>query len=387
MPTVGAPVRARAIAEPGIDAAMPAALTRWFRTHRRPLPWRADRDPYRLWIAEVLLQQTRVEQALPYFDRFITRFPTVEALAAAPVGAVLKVWEGAGYYGRAHRLSAAARVVVRERGGRLPRSAAEWATLPGVGPYIAAAIASLAFDEPVVALEANGIRIAARLVAETRAVDRPPVRRRLVGALAARLPRRAPGRFNEAMMELGETVCLPRRPRCERCPLASMCRGRQEFPDPGSIPYRTGRRPRSVVAVAVVAAQWRRRWLVHRRPAGGLLGGLWEFPGGKVEPGERPEDAARREWTEETGLPPPRLRRVGTLVHDYTHFRVRLHLWRGALPSGAGRPPTPPAHRWVTEAEFGALPRPRATIRAFGLLAGRREDDLSGIEDPVRVAR
>ncbi|HEY6238833.1 MAG TPA: A/G-specific adenine glycosylase, partial [Thermoplasmata archaeon] len=202
-----------------VDPPATRALLRWFDRHRRPLPWRRDRDPYRIWVAEVLLQQTRVAQAQPYFDRFIARFPTVGSLARAPLTDVLKVWEGAGYYARARHLHAAARWVVRDGGGRLPQEVAALEELPGVGPYIARAIASLAFDVDVVALEANGLRVAARWTLERGDLRRSAVRRRLEAALSDRRSRRRPGAFNEALMELGETVCLPVAPRCGACPV------------------------------------------------------------------------------------------------------------------------------------------------------------------------
>jgi A/G-specific adenine glycosylase len=179
-----------------VSPALAVALLRWFRTHRRPLPWRQNPDPYRIWVAEVLLQQTRVAQAGPYFERFLTRFPTIEALAQAEVGDVLKAWQGAGYYARARHLHAAARKVRDEFGGILPSTVPELESLPGVGPYIARAVASLAFDAPAVALEANGLRVAARWTREVGDLRAAPVRNRLEAVLTSLLPDREAGRFN-----------------------------------------------------------------------------------------------------------------------------------------------------------------------------------------------
>lgn len=339
-------------------------LLRWFRSHRRDLPWRRDRDPYRVWLAEVLLQQTRVAQALPYFDRFVTRFPTVQHLAGASEQQVLKVWAGAGYYGRARHLREAALEIVGSRGGRFPTSASGWAELPGVGPYIAAAVASLAFGEPVVAMDANVRRIATRLTGERGDVRAPAVRQRLEGFLALQLPRRNPGDFNEGLMELGETVCLPRRPACGRCPLHRGCRARLDLPDPGALPRRFARKPRRHVRASVVALRCGDRWLVQQRAATGLLGGLWEFPGGKWNRGERALTAARRELTEETGLAPPRLDAVSVVNHSYSHFSVELHLFRGDYPPPRPKLREPRRQRWVTWREFDRLPLPQATVRA-----------------------
>lgn len=346
-------------------------LLRWFDGHRRPLPWRRDPDPYRIWVAEVLLQQTRVAQAAPYFERFTERFPTVEALAASDRQSVLKLWEGAGYYGRARRLHAAAREVVTRHGGRLPESPAALAQLPGVGPYVAAAIASLAFDAPVVALEANGRRVAARLTLERGDPHRPVVRRRLERALLAYLPQVRAGAFNEAIMELGETICRPVAPRCPLCPLRPECRSFRELSDPGSIP-RARRRPgRPHVVAAIVVAERGGRWLVRRRPPEGLLGGLWEFPGGKPRPREPLAVAARRELREEAGVSVRGLTRVGVVRHAYSHFSVELHVFRGRATGRVRSERHDAPLRWVTPRAFDRLPRPMATIKALRLITPR----------------
>jgi A/G-specific adenine glycosylase len=361
-----------------LPAALAPALLAWFDTARRPLPWRRSRDPYRIWVAEVLLQQTRVAQAIPYFERFVAAFPDVDALAAADPTDVLRVWAGAGYYARARHLAAAARTVRDRWGGKLPSTVDELRTLPGIGPYIARAIAALAFDRPVVALEANGRRVAARWALERGDVRLSAVAGRLEAELARVLPPDRAGAFNEAVMELGETVCLPRAPRCPVCPVTVHCRARRELRDPGALPSRGPRRQRPHVrgAVAVVAAGG--RWLVQRRPPTGLLGGLFEFPGGKIERGERPLDAAVRELREETGLRAPSLRPVGVVRHAYSHFTVELHVFAGRY---ARRPRAAPGsdRRWVTPLELAALPLPRATAKIVAqLMSSGRASPGSG---------
>lgn len=359
-----------AAARPAPAAPGPAgALLDWFRGHRRPLPWRAGADPYRIWVAEVILQQTRVAQAVPVFERFVARFPDVRTLAAADLYEVLKVWEGAGYYARARNLHAAAREVVHQRGGRLPDDVEDWEGLPGVGPYIARAVAALAFGRAVIALEANGIRVAARWTLERGDSTSAPVRRRLERRLSEHLPRGSAGPFNEAIMELGETICLPISPRCDECPVSGHCRAYAELTDPSELPRRRPGRPRPHHHAAVVALGWRGRWLVQPRPLRGLLGGLWEFPGGKIEAGETPAEAARRELKEETGLDAPALAPRGVVHHEYSHFTVDLHLFEGNLGPSA-RPRTPPSAEWLTPEEFDRRPRPRATVRALGRLRG-----------------
>jgi A/G-specific adenine glycosylase len=351
------------------DRARARALLAWFKAHRRDLPWRTDRDPYRVWVAEVLLQQTRVEQAIPYFDRFLVQFPNLPALARASPEAVLKAWEGAGYYARARHLHAAARQILAEHGGAIPRTAAELRELPGFGEYIAAAVASLAFGEPVPALEANGLRVLARWYLERDDPRRPALRRTMGARLARVMPPRDPGALNEALMELGETICLPRAPRCTVCPVARDCRAYRELPDPAAIPAPRHRAPRPTVRAAIVALRAGNRFLVQKRPERGLLGGLWEFPGGKIEPGETPEAAAHRELLEETGLEVAELQARGIVRHAYSHFAVELHVFSGEMP---GAPPPERSRttgrRWVTLPEFDRLARPRATIKALALL-------------------
>jgi A/G-specific adenine glycosylase len=314
-----------------------------------------------------MLQQTRVTQAAPYYERFLEEFPTISALATAPLERVLKVWQGAGYYARARHLHAAARQLARDRDGELPATVEELGRLPGVGPYIARSVAALAFGVPTVALEANGVRVAARWLLETGDVHTGEVRRRLEQALDAARGTAAPGPFHEALMELGETVCLPYLPRCKACPVRFACRAGRELEDPGSIPRRRRTRPRPLVRAAVVVLEDRRgRWLVQRRAPRGLLGGLWEFPGGKVEPGESPQRAASRELFEETGVRAGRLRSVGTVRHAYSHFSVDLHVFRGRP-----FPPVPrarPGRRWVTPDELRRLAIPKATEKAVALL-------------------
>jgi A/G-specific adenine glycosylase len=366
-------------------------LLAWFAQNRRELPWRKDRDPYRIWVAEVMLQQTRVDQAIPYYERFLRRYPSVEALAASPIGEVRKLWEGAGYYARARNLWKAAGIL-HQRGGPLPKSSLEWRELPGVGPYIAAAIASQANGEPIPAVDANALRVAVRWTAERGDPGTPEVRRRITSFLARELPRGSPGTFNEAVMELGERICRPRAPRCWECPVRRRCAAYRTLEDPSFLPRRRPRLPRPHHEAAIVILEQRGRWLVQRRPEGGLLAGLWEFPGGHVEPGESAEEAARRELQEESGIRQLRLDRVGTVRHAYSHFSVTLQIFRGYRGPGSGLRRTGGTRRWVTPEEFEALPRPMATRKAARLMLeaapkrGNRRDRVRGGPAPRGVS-
>lgn len=328
-----------------------------------------------------MLQQTRIAQAVPYFERFVRRFPTVARLAAASEEDVLKAWEGAGYYARARNLHRAAQIIVHDRSGRIPGTVDELSELPGIGPYMAAAIASQAFGAPVVALDANGLRVVARWTVERGDPRSPPVRRRLSESVRGAVPAGESGDFNEALMELGETICQPRRPRCGECPVAHLCLAVRTVPDPGTIPRRAGHAPKPTIEAAVIGVQRRGRWLVQKRRSAGLLGGLWELPGGKLLAGERPELAAERELREETGLRAGPLVSAGVIRHEYSHFRVRLHLF--SAPSATGRLRPYRGRRWVTDAEFERLPRPTATRRAMERLRALpvdRREHLSRIE-------
>lgn len=369
------------------DATTGRALRNWYRRVRRPLPWRRDRNPYRVWVAEVLLQQTRVDQAVPYFERFVARFPTVRSLARATEVQILKVWEGAGYYARARNLGRSAREVVHRHRGALPRTVAELEELPGIGPYIARAVASLAFDVPVLAMETNGRRVAARWWAEGRDVRVPAIAHTLEEHLLELLRRGPPGEFNEALMELGETICLPAAPRCDRCPVSRTCQAYATLDSPGSIPTLPPRRPKPHVRAAVVIVQAGDKFLIQRRGPRGLLAGLYEFPGGKIEPGESPREGARRELEEEAGLREVgRLAALGLVRHGYSHFSVELHVYRARL---ARTRRIRPDHdrRWASIPEIRRLPLPKATEKVLDLVLRTDEGDAQYVRLRRRAAR
>ena len=324
-------------------------LLTWYRTNRRTLPWRDHPDPYAVWVSEIMLQQTRVETVIPYFERWMGRFPSVRALAEASEQQVLGTWEGLGYYSRARNLHKAAKVVVKEHGGELPRDLAELRKLPGIGRYTAGAIASMAFgmDEPT--LDGNLRRVFARLFDVTVPADSPAGEKILWGLAAEHLPRGRAGDYNQALMDLGATICLPRNPRCLLCPLMELCAARiagtQEM-RPVLKPKKET--PHVVHAAAVIVRGG--RVLLAKRPSEGLLGGMWEFPNAAVEGNPREGLAAAIEAA--YGLKVEPGEEMGVLEHAYTHFSITVHAFKCELLEA----PAEKRLEWVRLGDLGNYP-------------------------------
>ncbi len=347
--------------------AFAAKLTSWYRVHHRDLPWRKDGDPYRVWISEIMLQQTTVQAVIPYFERWMSLFPDLRSVAAAPLRKVLSAWQGLGYYARAKNLHRAARVIVREFGGRIPDNEAAARKLPGFGPYTTAAVLSLAYGRRLPVLDANVRRVLMRIFG-TEGVASARVDRVLRGRIPDFFPRRSPGLFNQAMMELGALLCRPRNPLCLRCPVREFCRAEHE--EKQDIIPAPRRHVFEKIEAAVAVIERDGRFLVQQRPRTGLLAGLWEFPGGKLEPGETPRKAVRRELMEETGVRPEGLRYLTTVRHSYTRFWVTLHVFVCGL--GAQVLPPRRGRRWVSLDAIRRYPLPSASVRIVEFLASRR---------------
>ncbi|MFP4355140.1 MAG: A/G-specific adenine glycosylase [Phycisphaerae bacterium] len=342
-------------------------LLDWFASAQRDLPWRRSRDPYRVWISEILLQQTRVEAVRETYSDFLDRFPNVAALARADLDDVLKAWEGMGYYSRARNLHKAAKMVVEQFDGQLPETVDQLRKLSGIGPYTAGAIASIAFghDEPV--LDGNVKRVLSRLFAIEDDPDATATKKHLWDLARRLIPAGKAGTFNEAIMDLGAMICIPRSPRCTACPLTRHCHAFQ-LGKQNQLPVRKTKKPvpHHDIAVGIV---WKSgKILIDQRPPDGLLGGLWEFPGGKIEKGESQTEAVSRELREEVGIEVDVGEKLIAVDHAYTHFKITLHVYRCTHKSGRPRPIACQRVKWVTLDELDDYAFPTANRRIIARL-------------------
>jgi A/G-specific adenine glycosylase len=326
--------------------ALVETLLDWYQHAARDLPWRRTRDPYAIWIAEVMLQQTRVETVLPYYRRWMEKFPEPRSLAEASSDELMSAWEGLGYYRRAHLLQRAAKKILTDHDGNLPRDPDDLQHLPGVGKYTAAAVGAIAFDQDVVALDGNLRRVLARLLDMDIDPRSPAGEARLITYASRLLPPGQASAFNQALMDLGAMICLPRAPACGSCPIAVHC---QAFAAGTQLdrPVRRQRKPLPFVRRACAVLEQLEAVLIRQRPEGGLLGGLWEFPGVDVGETEALEEGLRQELRRALGIEVDIVRRIGIYHHTYTHFRVAAHAFECRCN---GREPSPSdgnAFRWV----------------------------------------
>lgn len=354
-------------------------LEAWYPEHGRDLPWRRTDCPYAIWISEVMLQQTQVATVLPYYERWMTRFPDVAALAAASIDEVLKLWEGLGYYARGRRLHQAAQAI-EAAGGAFPRALDEVMALPGVGRSTAGAICCFAYGMRTPLLDGNVRRVLARLSAEAEVVSRAAAQRRL-WALSESLVAAAedPQVLNQGLMELGALCCRPRQPDCEACPWQSHCRGRAKG-DPTRFPVRAPRKavPHHQIGVALI---WRAgQLLVQRRPSEAMLGGLWEFPGGKQEPDETIEACVARECHEELGVEVELGELRARVDHAYSHFKITLWAFDCRLLAGEPSAGAADELRWLAPGKLDELAFPTANRRILDALCAAPEPLLRAAE-------
>ena len=330
-------------------------LLTWYRKNKRDLPWRETNDPYCIWVSEIMLQQTRVDTVVPYYLRFLKAFPDIGTLAGAPQADVLKAWENLGYYSRARHLHAAARLAMDQFGGRVPDNPADLRKLPGIGAYTAGAIASIAWDVAVPAVDGNVRPILCRFFAVHKPMDDRNTMKYLEKIAEALVCARSPGDFNSALMDLGATICRPKNPRCDACPVKTLCRAKAlNLENDLPIVKKRKKIPHRLAAAAVIRDR-RGRLLMVQRPACGLLASLWKLPGGFLEdPADLHEGLPRHVKAElgieiHVGVP------LASVDHTYTHFRLTLYActcdWVRGKPGAVGCSDW----QWVTTADIGGL--------------------------------
>lgn len=307
-----------------------------------------------------MLQQTQVDTVIPYYHRFLKEFPSVRELAEASLQEVLKTWENMGYYGRARNLHSAAKAIAGRMGGRMPRERETLLSLPGIGDYTAAALLSFAFGEPVATVDGNVRRVLCRLFAIREPVDRAPTRRRLHDLAAELVPDRGSSGFNQGMMDLGATLCTPRKASCDRCPLLDQCLAFQRgLQDILPVTKKRGPLPHRDMTAAVIKDS-KKRLLIVQRPQAGLLGGLWKFPGGEKDPGESLKEALTRTLQEELGMVVRPEKALVAVEHVYSHFRMTLHAWQCAPTKGRPRAIQCGKWEWVEKDRLSRFPFSKA---------------------------
>lgn len=345
----------------------PDQLLVWFDAHQRQMPWRDDPRPYYVWVSEAMLQQTQVDTVIPYFNRFIAQFPDVHALAAADQQLVLKLWEGLGYYSRARNLHKAAKLICEKFNAQLPQTYQGLQEIPGVGPYIAAAIVSIAFGQPVPVVDGNVLRVFARFWGIENDIGDARTRVMFFDRLTPIIATSEPSAFNQAMMELGALICSPKNPKCGQCPLQKGCVA-FTTERTAELPFKTKKAPVPHYDIAVGVVWHEGKILIARRKEDQMLGGLWEFPGGKIKAGETAQDAAVRELHEETGLVVRAHQNYCTIKHAYTHFKITLRAIACEVVSGCATPHTSDELRWVTPAELNDYPFPTANKKVIAVI-------------------
>lgn len=353
-------------------------LIDWFRQNKRSMPWRQTSDPYKIWISEIMLQQTQVNTVIPYYERFLEQFPTVGALAKAQQQSVLKTWEGLGYYSRARNMHKAAQEVVSNYNSEFPNSYDELLNLKGIGPYTAAAVSSIAFNRKQAVVDGNVIRVMSRYFGIKDDVRRSKVKSDIQEIADSIIPGESPGDFNQAVMELGATICTPKNPECSSCPLSIDCVA-YKTAETEIIPYKSPRKkvPHHQIGVGIIENS-KGELLIALRPDDAMLGGLWEFPGGKKEKGESIEKTVERELHEELGVTVDVGEKFMDLKHAYSHFKITLHAYWCIIREGIPKPKSSTELKWVTLEKIDDYPFPKANKVLIEKLLRLNKRDSNG---------
>lgn len=352
-------------------------IVEWYHTNKRDLPWRNTDDPYKIWISEIMLQQTRVDTVIPYYERFLEQFPTVHDLAEADQQSVLKCWEGLGYYSRGRNLHHASKMVVDNFNGKLPSTYNEITSLKGIGPYTASAVLSIAFQKKHAVVDGNVIRVLSRYYGIQDDIRRSATKNRIQDLADDLITEDEPGDFNQAVMELGATVCTPQNPQCGDCPLSVECVAANSA-QTDVIPYKSPAKkiPHHQIAVGLILNQ-NNELLIALRPNESMLGGLWEFPGGKQEDNETLQEATARELKEELGVDVQVFSKFRDLRHAYSHFKITMHAFWCRIKSGDPEPKSSQQIKWVSLDKIDKYPFPKANKTLIESLKKLKKDNLS----------
>jgi A/G-specific adenine glycosylase len=350
------------------------SLLGWFGPNARDLPFRRTKDPYCIWLSEIMLQQTQVKTVIPYYERFLEKLPTIQALAAAKLDTILKLWQGLGYYTRAKSLHKAAKIIVEKHNGKFPHTFEEILALPGIGRYTAGAIGSIAWGLRKPVLDGNVIRVFCRWYAIEENPADAKTRDKLWRIAEELLPAKNCGDWNQALMELGSEICTPKNPQCDQCPVRQFCKafekGLQE-----TLPLRKKKKtvPHYPVAIAVIMND-KDKLLIDKRRHEGFLGGMWELPGGKKQKNETFKQTVQREVLEETGLQVETIKKICIVKHAYSHFSVTLHTYLCKPVSGKACPLGCEEVKWIRPTELNQFAFPSGTMKIFDCL--RKNKDL-----------
>ncbi|MBI4387961.1 MAG: A/G-specific adenine glycosylase [Candidatus Omnitrophica bacterium] len=360
-------------------------LLRWYKKHKRPLPWRTKKSPYRTFISEVMLQQTQIKTVIPYFERWMKVFPTVEKLAKAPIDRVLKLWEGLGYYTRARNLHRASQIIVEKHGGKIPSDYETLLSLPGIGRYTAGAVASIAFDQPVPLVDGNVARVFSRVFNIHKDILKPETQNELYAIAYQLVPQKNPGEFNQALMELGSLVCFPTMPSCRTCPVSSLCiaqrKGIQE-----SLPIKSNSLKRKKVNLATAIVIHAKKLLIRKRPEKGIWAGLWELPSVAIQNGKKFEEKLSGELKETHGVKLKSTRALSPSLHRLTHLDVTIYPY---LFKPASLPSLSPSNgervrargKWITKSDVKKfsfpVPYQKLIKHAFEIQKGDRQRSLT----------
>ena len=329
-------------------------LLHWFKKNKRDLPWRKNRDPYAIWVSEIMLQQTQVNTVIPYYNHFLKTFPTIRYLAKANLSKVLKVWEGLGYYSRARNLHQASRIIANHLKGKIPETPKDLLNLPGIGRYTAGAILSIAYNKKVPILDGNVKRVLSRLFVVS---GHPKKTEEFLWPLSESLiPKGSPGAFNQALMDLGSMICTPKNPNCLSCPLKNLCQGYLSK-KPESYPLRSVKKKVPHIEAIAAVIQKDGKVLIHQRPPHGLLGGLWEFPNWRIERKKDLKEYLRQMVKRQIGLIVKCKEPLGSFKQTYSHFKLTLHVYHCQIVDGIGN------GKWIPIKKLKLFPMSKITRR------------------------